>query len=117
MTRLERLGRRAARSRLEPRLERTARVLAALLVVVGGLDLISTNAALAAGHLEGNSLVAAFQAELGSWWSVPKIAFHLILAWFVLWLPSKRMLKIAGLVIAGYAVIGANNFYLVGMAV
>lgn len=115
MTGWERLSRRAAQCRLEPRLERAARVLAALLVVVGGLDLISTNAALAAGHLEGNSLVAVLQAELGPWWSVPKIVFHLLLAWFVLWLPSKKMLKMACLVVAGYAVIVANNFYFAGM--
>lgn len=114
---LERLRTRAARCRRDARLVAGARVLALLFVVAGGFDVVATNAALAAGQIEGNPLVAAVQAGLGPWWSAPKITLHLVLALFILWLPSRKMLTVARLVIAGYAVIIVNNFYLAGWPV
>ena len=53
------------RSRNNVRLRYWGRVLAAVFVVIGGLDIISTNAALAAGHFEGNPLVRSLQADMG----------------------------------------------------
>ncbi len=89
-------------------------MLAAVVVVVGGLDLVSTNAALGAGHFEGNPLVRSLQADMGPWWSLPKMAFHLALAYVVLWIPSKRMLATGAAVTTVYAFFVLNNFYLAG---
>ena len=102
------------RSRNDLRLRYWGRVLAAVFVVIGGLDLVSTNAALAAGHFEGNPLVRSLQADMGSWWSLPKMGFHLLLAYLILWIPSKRMLATGSLVSAAYLFLLVNNFYWAG---
>ena len=102
------------RSRNDLRLRYWGRVLAAVFVVIGGLDLVSSNAALAAGHSEGNPLVRSLQADMGSWWSLAKTAFHLLLAYLILWIPSKRMLATGSLVSAAYVVLLVNNFYWAG---
>ncbi len=104
----------AFRSRSNARLKYWGRVLAAVFVVIGGLDIVSTNAALAAGHFEGNPLMRWLQADMGSWWSLPKMAFHLLLAYLILWIPSKRMLATGSLVSAAYVVLLVNNFYWAG---
>ncbi len=108
----DRAKRIALRSRANKRLKRWGRVLAAVILILGGFDLISTDAALTAGQIEGNPLVGSIQAELGSLWALPKIAFHLALACLVLWIPSKRMLFIGAVVSAGYVLLVANNLYL-----
>ena len=61
-----------------------ARLLSFLLVGVAFIDVISTNAALAAGHSEANTIVNYVQDRLGTWWSVPKIGLHVILALLIL---------------------------------
>ena len=104
----------ALRSRTNERLRYWGRVLAAVFVVIGGLDIVSTNAALAAGQFEGNPLIRWLQADMGPWWSLPKMAFHLLLAYLILWIPSKRMLATGSLVSAVYLLLLANNFYLAG---
>lgn len=91
-----------------------ARILSFLFVVVAGFDVISTNAALAAGHMEGNPVLRAIQADLGEWWSIPKVGLHLILGLLILWHPSRRMVSMACLVIVGYVAIIINNFSYVG---
>ena len=53
----------------------------------------------------------SLQAEKGTWWSLPKMAFHLALAYLVLWIPSKRMLVIGALVSVAYVMLVANNLY------
>ncbi len=107
----------ACKSRNNQRLRRWGRVLAMAMVIMGGLDLVSTNAALAAGQLEGNPLLRSIQMDLGSWWSLPKMAFHLALAYLVLWIPSKRMLATGAVVSVGYVLLIANNFHLAGWTI
>ncbi len=92
----------------------TARVLSLFFVVVAGFDVISTNAALAAGHMEGNPFLRAIQADFGTWWSIPKVGFHLLLGLLILWHPSRKMVSVARLVIVGYVAIIINNFYFAG---
>ena len=60
----------AARLRANERLKRWSFVLAVVTVITGGLDLVSTNAALATGQIEGNPLMLLLQAEMGTWWSL-----------------------------------------------
>ena len=92
----------------------TARILAILFVVVAGFDVISTTAALAAGHVEGNPVVREIQASLGAWWSAPKVGLHLALGLLILWLPSRKMISMARLVVVGYIAIIINNFHIAG---
>ncbi len=109
------LAQRIARtSRGNRQLRTWGRVVALAMVVLGGLDLVSTNAALAAGHLEGNPLMRSLQVDLGPWWSLPKMAFHLALAYLVLWMPSKRMLATGAVVSVGYVLMVANNLHWAG---
>ena len=108
----DRAKRIAFRSRANQRLKRWGRVLAAIIVIIGGFDVISTNAALATGQVEGNPLIRTLQAAMGTWWSLPKMAFHLGLACLVLWIPSKRMLVVGAVVSAAYVLLVANNLYL-----
>ncbi len=91
-----------------------ALLLASMLVFVGVFDVISTNAAIAAGNAEANPLVAAFQRHWGIWWFVPKLSIHIALAVVVLWLPSRRMIRNARVGVAIYAAIIISNFHLAG---
>jgi hypothetical protein len=90
----------------------TARVFAALVVVIGIFDVLSTNAFLAAGNIEANVLMASLQEQLGVWWVIPKLSIHLLLALFILWLPSKTMIWNAKAGVLLYALVITNNFYL-----
>ena len=89
-----------------------ARVVALLIVVVGVLDVVSTNASIGAGGAETNALVAAFMTRLDSWWFLPKIAIHLMVAAFVLWLPSRPLLWKAQLCVAAYTLVIFSNFHI-----
>jgi hypothetical protein len=106
------LVRVAAEKRRDHGLRRAARSLALAFVVLGSLDVVSTNAALAAGYIEGNPFVRILHAEFGTWWLVPKLAAHVLLASFVLWLPSRRILWGAGALIAFYLTVVTHNFIL-----
>ena len=118
MNRLKRLNRLAAKARQKnAHLITTAGLLSMFLVVVAGIDVVSTNAALAAGHVEGNPAVREVQAVLGTWWSAPKVGFHLVLGLFILWLPTRKMMFIARVVVIGYFAIFINNIYVTGYLV
>ena len=111
---LDRAQRIARRARDNARLVCWGRRLAAVLVIAGSLDVVSTNAALAVGHVEGNPLLQSLQADMGAWWVLPKLVFHLAFASLILWIPSVRTLAVAGLVNAAYVLLVLNNFYLAG---
>lgn len=93
------------------------RGLALLLVVLGSLDVVSTNAATAAGFPEGNPIMRLAQDSLGTWWAMPKVLGHLGLAGLLLWLPSPKLVAGAGLVCAVYLGIVAHNFALAGWSI
>jgi uncharacterized BrkB/YihY/UPF0761 family membrane protein len=115
MDRLRRLKSRAARCRRNERLAALGRIFAALLVIVAGIDIISTSAALAAGAIEANPVALAMQKHLGASWAVPKVLIHLLFALFIVWLPSTRMLRCAGLVVAAYVLVAVNNLHIAGL--
>ena len=103
-------GRQAARrARSNEPLVRWARVLALFLVILGGLDAVSTNVALAAGHIESNPLVRALQVDMSLWWLVPKMGVHLAIAFLVLWFPCKRVLASGAMLSALYILLVINN--------
>ncbi len=106
------IGSKAARSRNCASLRHTGFALAALLLIAGGMDAVSTNVALTGGYVEGNPIVGSLQTSLGLWWVLPKIVLHLVAAYFLLWLPSRRMIRCARLVVAGYVLIVFNNLWI-----
>jgi len=109
--------RRRARCRRDAKMRMTARFLALLIVVVGILDVVSTNASLAAGGVETNALILAIMNQIGDWWFVPKIAVHMLVALFLLWLPSRRMIWKARVCVVVYAMIIAANFHIADWAI
>ena len=115
MDRFKGLKLRAARCRQNERFAALGRILAALLVIVAGIDIVSTSAALAAGAIEANPFALAMQHHLGPSWAVPKVLIHLFFALFILWLPSTKMLRCAGLVVVGYVLIAVNNLQVAGL--
>ncbi len=115
MKKLQRLNEIATRVRREnAHAANTARILFVLFVVVAGMDVLSTTAALAAGHVEANPVVRGLQAFLGAWWPAPKMGLHLALGLLILWLPTRKMISMARLVVVGYIAILTNNFYFAG---
>ena len=106
------LAERAHNARQNSRLRRLAWFMAALLIVLGGLDVVSTGAALAAGNEEANPLMVSLQINLGSWWGLPKVFIHLLFAYFVVWLPTRRMMRAATIVSLFYGVVIISNFTL-----
>ena len=112
---LQRLRCKAGRARRDDNLKQTAFTLAFLVLIAGGFDIVSTNAALETGNIEGNPVVQVIFSMTGQWWTVPKILFHFILACAILWLPSQRMIFSARLVVIGYIAIAVNNFYFAGV--
>ncbi len=114
---LQRLRRKADKARRDDNLKQTAYALAFLVLLAGGFDIVSTNAALETGNIEGNPIVQFVLSITGQWWIVPKILFHFILACAILWLPSRQMIFSARLVVIGYIAIAVNNFYFAGIFV
>ncbi len=108
----KRVNREAAKLRAMSRRTRLARVLALLFVVLGSLDVVSTNAAQAAGFTESNPVMRLMQEQMGVWWAVPKMAAHLVLASIFLWLPTRKLLAAAGVMTVLYVAMVSHNFSL-----
>jgi len=113
----ETINRRRASRRRDSRLRLASRVFALLIVAVGVLDVISTNVSIAAGNMETNTIIVGLMAQLGAFWFLPKLAVHLTVAAFVMWLPSKRLVSKARTCVIIYTLIIASNFYVANIAV
>ena len=61
-----------------------------MIVVMGILDVISTNLVLQAGGRELNPIVALWMKYLDHWWHLPKLAIHLVAAFVVYYLLYTR---------------------------
>jgi hypothetical protein len=107
----------AAEVRRKPYRRELGRTVALFFVVLGSLDVVSTDAALAAGNFEGNPFVRIMHVELGAWWGFPKVVAHVLLASLVLWLPSKRLLLWGGAMAVLYTGIVMGNFALAGWSI
>jgi hypothetical protein len=87
---------------------------AVAILMVGILDVISTNAGLLAGAVEANPLMAMTQDVLGWWWFAPKLALQGIAVAIVLMHPVRAVYLCVGAVVAFNAFIVLNNFSLAG---
>lgn len=84
-----------------------------LIVVLGILDVVSTNLVIEAGGIELNPIVALWMDHLDDWWHLPKLAIHLIAAFLVYYLLYTRFTAaVAVLVVFLYGIIVHHNFSL-----
>ena len=95
-------------------LARWGPLLAVYLLTLGGLDAASINVALATGHfVETNPLMRSLQADMSFWWSFPKMGVHLVIAFLILWFPSRRILAGGTMLSALYILLIINNVMVV----
>ena len=92
-----------------------ALVVALSVIIVGTLDVLSTNAGLLAGAVETNPLMAAMQDLFGWWWFVPKMGLQFITVAIVLMHPVRAVFMCVSAVIAFNAFVVLNNFALSGV--
>ena len=85
-----------------------------MIIVLGILDVVSTNLVLQAGGVELNPIVALWMKHLEHWWHLPKLLIHLLAAYLVYCLLYTRFTAaVALLVVFIYGVIVHHNFSLV----
>jgi mannose/fructose/N-acetylgalactosamine-specific phosphotransferase system component IID len=85
-----------------------------LIIVLGILDVVSTNLVLQAGGVEMNPIVALWMKYLDHWWHLPKLLIHLLAAYLVYYLLSSRFTAAVALVVVFvYGIIVHHNFSLI----
>ena len=85
-----------------------------LIVVLGILDVVSTNLVIEAGGVEMNPIVSLWMDHLDEWWHLPKLAIHFVAALLVYYLLYTRFTAaVAVLVVFLYGIIVHHNFSLV----
>lgn len=96
------------------RLRYFAAFIGTMIVVLGILDVVSTNLVLEAGGVELNPIVALWMDHLDDWWHLPKLLVHLIAAYLVYYLLYTRFTAaVAVLVVLLYGIIVHHNFSIV----
>lgn len=96
------------------RLRYFAAFIGTMIVVLGILDVVSTNLVLDAGGEELNPIVALWMDHLQQWWLLPKLLVHLLAAYLVYYLLCTRFTAaVALLVVCVYGFIVHHNFSLV----
>jgi len=98
------------------RLRYFAAFIGTMIVVLGILDVVSTNLVLEAGGAEMNPIVALWMDHLEQWWLLPKLLIHLLAAYLVYFLLYTRFTAaVALLVVFVYGLIVHHNFSLVSV--
>jgi hypothetical protein len=97
-----------------PRVTMPGVLIAAAVMLVGILDVISTNAGLVTGAVEANPLMALTQDVFGSWWFAPKLALHLVAVAIVVLRPARAVYACVGAVVVVNALVVLSNFTLAG---
>jgi hypothetical protein len=91
-----------------------AAFVAVMIVVLGILDIVSTNLVLQAGGVELNPIIALWMEHLESWWHLPKLLIHLLAGYLVYHLLYSRFTaSVALLVVFIYGIIVHHNFSLI----
>lgn len=105
----------AARNRNSPRLRYASYVMAATLVLLSILDIISTNMGLSAGAVEANRIMRWVQYQLGDWWFIVRLVAQMIPALMIIWYPHRLVLLVVAPVIPLVAFVVFNNLRLAGV--
>lgn len=105
----------AAQNRNSPRLMAASYTIAACLITLAVLDVITTNLGLAAGAVEANRIIRWFQTNLGDWWFIPRLIGQLVPAIMILWYPHRAVLIMITPVIPLLAFYVWNNAKIAGV--
>lgn len=81
-------------------------------ILIGILDVVSTNAGLSAGAVEVNPVMAYVQSAMGPWWVLPKIGLQIVSAAIVLMHPARMVFACVGSVMVVNSIVVMNNFAL-----
>lgn len=93
-----------------PRRRRLAVAVAAALLIVGAMDAATTELALSTGAArEANPIVRAIQDVIGSFWILPKMAVHALLAAVVMRFPMPITLIVMGALALVVFYVSVNN--------
>lgn len=88
------------------------------IILLGILDIISTNMVLANGGVEVNPIVASTMEYVGEWWQVIKMILHILLGiCIVLYSEVKWFRRTLYALIALYIVVVTQNFVMVSFLV
>ena len=91
-----------------------AAFVATMIVVLGILDVVSTNLVIRAGGIELNPIIALWMEHLDQWWHLPKLMIHLLAGYLVYHLLYSRFTaSVALLVVFIYGIIVHHNFSLI----
>lgn len=91
-----------------------AALIGTMIVVLGILDVVSTNLVLRAGGIELNPIIALWMKHLDQWWHLPKLLIHLLAGFLVYYLLYSRFTAtVAVIVVFIYGIIVHHNFSLV----
>lgn len=85
--------------------------IAIALLLVGAMDAVSTELALATGQAwEANPIVRWLQEQIGVYWIAPKMAVHGFLAFVVMRFPIPMTLLVMGALASVVFAVSLNNF-------
>lgn len=91
-----------------------AAVAGLLIILLGILDVISTNLVLAAGGIEQNPIVAWTMRYLEAWWHMPKILIHVTVGFLVFHMLKTRFTAaLAFLLVLFYGAVVHHNLTLI----
>ncbi len=110
MQRAHRYERLALRARQNPTLLTLGYTVAGLFVLLGMLDVLSTNWALSVGAYELNGFIRTMQDHLGAFWYVPKLALQATVAAMIVWSPNRMTICIMTLMCGWTSSIVTSNF-------
>jgi len=105
----------ARRARENPTLARAGSLVAGVFVMLGILDVISTNWALEVGAYEANAFIRYLQEKFGTLWFVPKIMLQALVATMIVWSPNKPTLIIMILSCCWTASVVSSNFMIAAL--
>ena len=100
----------AREARAEPHLRCAGWILGATFLILGILDIASTNLALSRGAQEANLVVYTIMAWIGPYWVLPKLAFQGLVSAMVIWSPNRPTLAMMAFCCAWTAMVVHSNF-------
>lgn len=100
----------AVAARSNPTQTRLGYLVAGTFMMLGILDVLSTNLALAAGAYEVNAFMRLLQDQLGVLWFVPKLMLQALVAAMIVWSPNRPTILIMVLTSCWIASVVITNF-------
>ena len=107
--RFQNLSKEARIARADSGLMVFAYFVGTLIFALGIMDVVSTEMGLAVGASESNPVVIGMMNVFGSFWIVPKMFLHGLLAYMVVWYPNRPTLWMMMVVNLITSIVVANN--------